>query len=196
MNDDAVFRALADAIRRHGVDAAILFSDIVTPVQAIVPGITIEVAGRAVEAIHAAGAFALGTIGTSHQKNPVCGDEITLRARVDEMHKQMFGHTAPGEPVEIVSYRVRGVGRVPEVKLSSSKPEGRALRDALRETRPARFNGVTVQCPVYQREKLDVGHTFAGPAIVDQLDATTVIPPGHAAQVDPFKNILIRTEKA
>jgi N-methylhydantoinase A len=119
-----------------------------------------------------------------------------LRARFDEMHKQMFGHTAPGEPVEIVSYRVRGVGRVPEVKLSSSKPEGRALRDALRETRPARFNGVTVQCPVYQREKLDVGHTFAGPAIVDQLDATTVIPPGHAAQVDPFKNILIRTEKA
>jgi hypothetical protein len=61
----------------------------------------------------------------------------------------------------------------------------------LRETRKARFNGVTVDCPVYQRERLDVGVAFAGPAIVDQLDATTVIPPGVAARVDAYKNILI-----
>ena len=66
----------------------------------------------------------------------------------------------------------------------------------MHETRPARFDGATVQCPVYQREKLDVGHAFAGPAIVDQLDATTVIPPGHMARVDAFKNILITAENA
>ena len=114
-----------------------------------------------------------------------------LRARFDETHKQMFGHTAPEEPVEIVSYRVRGIGKVPPVALPKHAPQGRALSGALRETRKARFGGVTLNCPVYQRERLDAGVRFTGPAIVDQLDATTVIPPGAAARVDAFKNILI-----
>jgi N-methylhydantoinase A len=123
---------------------------------------------------------------------PLVADSITrLRARFDETHKQMFGHTAPDEPVEIVSYRLRGIGKVPPVALPQHKPEGRALEDALRETRKARFDGVTLDCPVYQRERLDVGAHFTGPAIVDQLDATTIIPPGAQARVDAFKNILI-----
>lgn len=123
---------------------------------------------------------------------PLGADSIArLRTRFDETHKQMFGHTAPDEPVEIVSYRLRGVGRVPPVVLPKHRSEGHSLKDALRETRQARFNGKTTDCPVYQRERLDVGIAFAGPAIVDQLDATTVIPPGLSARVDAFKNILI-----
>ena len=103
----------------------------------------------------------------------------------------MFGHTAPDEPVEIVSYRLRGVGRVPPVKLPKYSRQDLSLKDALRETRQARFDGVTLACPVYQRDRLDVGIVFDGPAIVDQLDATTVIPPGRTARVDEFKNILV-----
>jgi N-methylhydantoinase A len=114
-----------------------------------------------------------------------------LRARFDDMHKQMFGHTAPDEPVEIVSYRLRGVGRVPPVALPKYRPQGHALAEALRETRKARFSGAMLDCPVYQRDRLDVGATFSGPAIIDQLDATTVIPPGQTARIDDFKNILI-----
>jgi N-methylhydantoinase A len=123
---------------------------------------------------------------------PLIADSIArLRARFDETHKQMFGHTAPDEPVEIVSYRLRGIGKVPPVALPKHRAEGLALADALRETRKARFNGVTLDCPVYQRERLDVGVRFTGPAIVDQLDATTVVPPGQNARVDGYKNILI-----
>jgi N-methylhydantoinase A len=103
----------------------------------------------------------------------------------------MFGHTAPHEPVEIVSYRLRGVGRVPQVKLPAYKAAGRPLQDALIETRRARFNGETVDCPVYQRALIDVGVSFEGPAIVEQLDATTVIPIGRHARVDNFKNMRI-----
>ena len=72
----------------------------------------------------------------------------------------MFGHTAPEEPVEIVSYRLRGIGRVPPVKLPSYRRQGLALKDALRETRKARFGGMTLDCPVYQRDRLDVGVTL------------------------------------
>ncbi len=80
---------------------------------------------------------------------------------------------------------------MPPVKLKRYEPSGLELNDALRETRRARFAGVTLDCPVYQRERLDVGMRLSGPAIIDQLDATTVIPSGQTARVDAFKNLLI-----
>jgi N-methylhydantoinase A len=114
-----------------------------------------------------------------------------LRAEFDEAHRQQFGHTAPNEPVEIVSYRLRGVGRVAPVKLPSFTPQGLNTADAIREHRDMRFDGKTISCPVYQREKLDVGANFDGPAVVDQLDCTTVVFPGQHASVDAYKNIII-----
>ncbi len=114
-----------------------------------------------------------------------------LRAQFDEMHKQSFGHTAPDEPVEIVSYRLRGVGIVPPVKIPKYVSTGAKLEDAVRETRKAQFDGKVVDCPVYQREKLDVGAVFEGPAIIDQLDCTTVLFPGHTARVDEYRNIIM-----
>ena len=119
------------------------------------------------------------------------GDLAKLRRAFDEEHKKTFGHTAPDEPVEIVSWRLRGVGRVPPVVLPKFTATGAPLTAALRETRPARFDGKSVNCPVYQRERLDVGAQFAGPAIVDQLDCTTVIPPGHSVRVDEYRNLII-----
>jgi N-methylhydantoinase A len=137
--------------------------------------------------------------GQGYEITIACEDGLdlaALRRKFDDSHKQMFGHTAPEEPVEIVSYRLRGIGRVPPVKLPSYRPQGLSLKDALRETRKARFAGETLDCPVYQRDRLDVGVGFDGPAIVDQLDATTVIPPGHSVRVDEFKNVLITVERA
>jgi len=119
-----------------------------------------------------------------------------LRRRFDETHKQIFGHTAPREPVEIVSYRLRGVGSVPQVKLPAYESKGRGLADACRGTRKARFDGVTLDCPIYARDFLDVGMRFEGPAIVEQLDATTLVPVGHHARVDRFKNIQIAAGRA
>jgi N-methylhydantoinase A len=48
-----------------------------------------------------------------------------------------------------------------------------------------------IECPVYQRDKLDVGTTFNGPALVDQLDCTTVIPPGQTVRIDDYRNMII-----
>jgi N-methylhydantoinase A len=103
----------------------------------------------------------------------------------------MFGHNAPDEPVEIVSYRVRGIGKVPPVEMPRFAPAGTTLGDALRETRRVRFDGETIACPVYQREKLDVDLRVAGPAVLDQLDCTTVICPGQVARVDEWKNLIV-----
>ena len=107
-----------------------------------------------------------------------------LRATFDQQHRAMFGHMAPQEPVEIVSFRVRGIGLVPPVEMPKFKPAGTTLRDARRELRRVRFDGRELDCPVYQRERLDVGLTVAGPAVLDQFDCTTVICPGQTARVD------------
>jgi N-methylhydantoinase A len=60
--------------------------------------------------------------------------------------------------------------------------------------RPVRFDGRDLDCPVYQREKLDVGLVVPGPAVLDQLDSTTVIYPGQAARVDEWKNLIVTQE--
>jgi len=133
--------------------------------------------------------------GQGYEITMPCGAGVTdlgaLRRAFDEQHKTMFGHSAPEEPVEIVSYRVRGVGRVPLVEMPRFKKSSAALADALRETRRARFDGKGIDCPVYQREQLDVGLAVPGPAILDQFDCTTVIYPGQTARVDEWKNLIV-----
>jgi N-methylhydantoinase A len=114
-----------------------------------------------------------------------------LRAAFDRQHKAMFGHMAPDEPVEIVSYRVRGTGVVPPVALPRCERAGTTLADARRELRRVRFDGEELDCPVYQRERLDVGLELAGPAILEQFDCTTVICPGQIAHVDEWKNLIV-----
>jgi N-methylhydantoinase A len=116
---------------------------------------------------------------------------LELRQRFDEMHKQLFGHTAPDQPVEVVSYRITGVGTMPAPPMPKFKPTGAKLSDAVREHRQAWFGGKSLACPVYQRERLDVGLVLRGPAILDQFDCTTVLCPGQTARVDEWKNIII-----
>jgi N-methylhydantoinase A len=118
-----------------------------------------------------------------------------LRQKFDAQHQTMFGHMAPEEPVEVVSYRVRGVGLVPPVALPQFKRAGLTLADALHETRRVRFDGQDVECPIYQRERLDVGLALTGPAVLDQLDCTTVIYPGQLARVDEWKNLIVTQER-
>lgn len=117
-----------------------------------------------------------------------------LRRQFDEQHRSMFGHGAPEQPVEIVSYRVRGLGLVPPVEMPRFKRTGATLADARREIRRVRMDGKDVDCPVYQRERLDVGLTVNGPAILDQFDCTTVIYAGQVARVDEWKNLIVTGE--
>jgi N-methylhydantoinase A len=119
---------------------------------------------------------------------------VLLRKQFDLEHQRQFGHSAPEEPVEVVSYRVRGVGLVPAVSIPKYAPQGLKLSDALRETRQVRFDGKTISCPVYQREKLDVGLTLRGPAILDQFDCTTIICAGQVARIDEWKNLIVTEE--
>ena len=48
-----------------------------------------------------------------------------------------------------------------------------------------------VACAVYDRDALGPGHRIAGPAIVEQMDATTVLLPGQVATVDAYLNLIV-----
>ena len=118
-----------------------------------------------------------------------------LRLSFDQQHRSMFGHMAPQEPVEIISYRVRGIGLLTPVELLKFARTGAAPEDARRSSRRVRFDGADCDCPVYRRGQLDIGSTLAGPAILEQLDCTTVIRPGQVARVDEWKNLIV-TQKS
>jgi N-methylhydantoinase A len=119
------------------------------------------------------------------------GDTATMRKAFDAEHLDRFGHAAPEESVEVVSYRVTGRGLVPEVKLLEHQPVGRPLAEAQVDTRPVRFGDAVVDTPIYARELLDVGVTLTGPAIVDQEDTTVVVLPGQPVEVDRWRNLRI-----
>jgi N-methylhydantoinase A len=116
-----------------------------------------------------------------------------VRARFDERHAQIHGHSAKDRPVEIVSYRLRLRVEVPKFQ-----PRGEAssspgpARNARKGERDAWFDGAhAVVSALYERDKLDPGAVLTGPAIVEQFDATTAIPPGWRATVDGFRNLVM-----
>ena len=120
-------------------------------------------------------------------------DVTTARARFDATHEQMFGHAAADEEAEAVNYRLRASAIVPKASLKRQAHADTDSRVARVGARDACFDSAQgmVSCPVYDRALLAPSHRFDGPAIVDQLDSTTVVYPGQRALVDEYLNIII-----
>jgi N-methylhydantoinase A len=114
------------------------------------------------------------------------------RARFDERHAQIHGHAAKERPVEVVSYRLRLRVAVPKYEpRPAAGAAARAATEATKGERKMSINGTLVTAALYERDQLDVGATIMGPAIVEQFDATTVIPPGWRGRVDGYRNLIL-----
>ena len=109
-------------------------------------------------------------------------------------HERAYGFAAPGEPVEFVTLRLTAVGSIAKPGLREL-PAGRggpeAARRAVRRVWFAEAGGFT-GCPSYDRYRLPAGAVIQGPAIVEEMDSTTVVHPGFRAEVDRYGNLLIR----
>jgi N-methylhydantoinase A len=117
-----------------------------------------------------------------------------MRERFDAQHELASGHKAETEPVELVSLRLISYGLVPQAKLSPSKATGRKLNEAKTGVRKVYFgkqHGM-LDCQIYTRDLLEPGHRISGPAIVEQLDTTTVIHPEQEAAGDDYRNLIIK----
>lgn len=139
---------------------------------------------------------------------PVAADEATgqgpalARALVERFHAEharVYGHARPRAEVEFVNVRGTAVGSLPKAELHLLPPRAEGdghLEPA--EVRPVFFRnlGGHVPCAIYQRSSLRAGDVLAGPAIVEQLDSTTLLPPGYRLAVDERHNLHIAKRDA
>jgi N-methylhydantoinase A len=113
-------------------------------------------------------------------------------------HQRLYWWDDPARPVEIVTYRLHAVLPVPRI---APRPEPHAGADpgaALRGTRAIYFAGHErpIDTPVFDRLALRAGNAIEGPAVVDSFDTTVLITPGFRAELDPFRNLLLRRQSA
>jgi N-methylhydantoinase A len=109
------------------------------------------------------------------------------------VHHRLYGFAPDDEPVQLVTFRVEATGLVPKATFTAQALTGSDGADAVIEHRPVWLqdaDGFT-PCPVYDRDRLQAGDSFAGPAIVEQMDATTFVPVGMTAQVDTWLNLIL-----
>ena len=110
-------------------------------------------------------------------------------------HEQEYGHFFPDSPIEIVTLQLVGIGSVHKLSHLTSSDDG-SLQAALIKTQQSVFriqNELqTVHTKFYRREKLPVGETLAGPAVIIQTDSTTIVPPDCSTQLDVHGNLLVR----
>ncbi len=117
-----------------------------------------------------------------------------LKERFHRAHEAEYGHRFEA-PIEIINIRAVAIGRVDELsatELEAGDGDPARARTLEREV-VFDVDGKAERrlTPFYERELLRAGDRFVGPAIVEQYDTTTVIPPGLAAEIDRHGNIVI-----
>jgi N-methylhydantoinase A len=114
-----------------------------------------------------------------------------------EAHRQRFSYASEDEPVEIVNLRLKAVGQMPKPQFPHRPSKGlhpkaahighKRVYFADAESRAAR----PVPAALYDRDRLEPGNIVVGPAVIFQLDTTTVIPPSWAATVDGWGSLVV-----
>jgi N-methylhydantoinase A len=127
--------------------------------------------------------------GQGYELNVPAGPDFI--AHFHRLHKKRYGYADERKPVEVVNLRLRVTIPGETVNLPAHPPGNGNGSQAQIEERPVIFAGTIHSGRVYQRELLEAGDRFAGPAMVVEYSATTVIPPGCRAVVDTYKNLVI-----
>jgi N-methylhydantoinase A len=122
-----------------------------------------------------------------------------LQRLFEEAYFARFKVELPEIRANLVNLNTSVIGARPAVDLSRLiDPDGRCdtLNGALSEIRPVWYDGSWHDTPVYAREKLPLDAVIQGPAILEQMDATTVLEPGDWATTDADGNIVIEVGHA
>jgi N-methylhydantoinase A len=114
-------------------------------------------------------------------------------ASFESEHEALYGFTVPGERIQAVTFRAEASGKVVKAATPVHDDEGEDPWRALIGERGVYLdaeNGYT-PTPIYAREKLRTGNLIAGPAVIEQMDTTTVVLPGQTARTDAYANLII-----
>jgi N-methylhydantoinase A len=108
-------------------------------------------------------------------------------------HQQLYGFTASDEPVQLVTFRVEASAIVPKATFAAHRDAGPDPAKAIAGHRKIWLPeaGGFAECPIYDRSGLQAGNEIPGPAVIEQMDATTVVLPGMTARVEPYLNLIL-----
>jgi N-methylhydantoinase A len=118
-----------------------------------------------------------------------------LAAGFAAAHRRAYGFADAAAPVELVTLRLEAVGLVEKAELRPMAESGPDPTAALREERQVWLREASgfAPCAVYDRDCLAAGNRIRGPAIIEQMDATTLVLPDMEARVDRYLNLLLET---
>ena len=106
-------------------------------------------------------------------------------------HEQRFGYARTNAPVEIVNLRLTATGETDKPSIQPLPLADADPSEAFTLQNPVIFESEALTTDFYRREALQPGNQIAGPAIVTEFSATTVIPPNFSAVVDPYQNLIL-----
>ncbi len=142
----------------------------------------------------------LSYAGQTHTINAtVPADHLSASALEDVIadfhreHQRRFKHSDPSSPIEWVNLRVFARLELTKAPLNQPEAEHTEAINQPNHHRSVYFGevGGMVETPVYARHTLTSNATIAGPAIVEQMDSTTVVFPEMTATTDQFGNLII-----
>jgi N-methylhydantoinase A len=126
----------------------------------------------------------------------------SLPERFHEVHRHRFGHADSTAPVEIVSFGMTAIGLIDTPQLPQPAKGRKKPPDAARlGSRKVYFESLSgaaagwLDCPVWQRETLLAGNVIGGPAVLEELSATTVLYPKDVARVDVQGSLIVEVGK-
>jgi N-methylhydantoinase A len=127
---------------------------------------------------------------------PVTPERVpAIVAAFHAVHERVYGYARAQQPVEFVNFRAVHSFPLPRPRVTPTARTSGTLHAARIGERPAYFGGFE-STAIYERARLPVGARLAGPAIVEQADTTTVIPPGVTALVDEAGNLRLRRDRS
>jgi N-methylhydantoinase A len=117
-----------------------------------------------------------------------------IQEQFHEAHARAYGYAAPEDPVELVNVRLTAIGVSPKPRLKALAKGTGDFQATVKGHRPVWFSETFgfISCPIVDRYRLCWGDVVPGPAVIEELDSTTVIHPDYAAQVDQYGNLLLR----
>ena len=116
-----------------------------------------------------------------------------LADRFHALHEQLYRFRLD-VACEIVNLRAVALGKGARLSLSAAAIDGPDAAHAQTDEQRTYFDDDFLPTPIYDRAKLKPGNRITGPAIVTEMDSTTVVLPHFTAAFDRYANILIRPQ--
>lgn len=117
--------------------------------------------------------------------------DAALLEAFEASYRKIYGRICEGVPVEAIHWRVRVSGAKPEV---CDAPPAACADPLPVERRAVAFDRVAREVAVHKRQTLAKGTVLKGPVIVEEVESTTVVPPGWALRVDDMGNLILGEE--